>query len=301
MLRGVGRPDGNVDAENAAAMLRILSEPPQSRVDVLAGEVAEWLGRWRKAVVRDAAWTSVWLRAWPAVVHATNAIYRPEDLGRLDVVISAAGRDGDLADLDAWNTPVAWMVEVFLEACPTVGPERPDPFADGPLGRVREALLTVRYRLLALADRDWAGANLVGPLLSAETGGPALWRAVARARPRGESLRMIGPEVTAQAANTQLGRRTRSSLVSSLVLDSLDALLAGEHPAVDAALVQQVLRIVEDEIGGDAAEAVERFLVPFPCHSLLDYGLHGEDGDGRAKLAAVNDGRKGTALLRLLD
>lgn len=49
-----------------------------------------------------------------------------------------------------------------------------------------------------------------------------------------------------------------------------------------------------------AVDAVERFLVPFECWSLIEYGLYGDE-DGRAKLQRINDPQKAAALLRLLD
>ena len=50
----------------------------------------------------------------------------------------------------------------------------------------------------------------------------------------------------------------------------------------------------------EAVDTVERFLVPFPCWSLLDYELHGND-NGTPKLAIIDDESKADALLRLLD
>jgi hypothetical protein len=49
-----------------------------------------------------------------------------------------------------------------------------------------------------------------------------------------------------------------------------------------------------------AVEAVERFLVPFKCWSMLEYGLFGEDR-GERKLGIINNEAKARALLRLLD
>ena len=49
-----------------------------------------------------------------------------------------------------------------------------------------------------------------------------------------------------------------------------------------------------------AVDAVERFLVPFECWSMLDFGLYGED-DGRPKLQRINSKHKAEAFLRLLD
>ncbi|MDA9407929.1 hypothetical protein XH80_14605 [Bradyrhizobium sp. CCBAU 45384] len=50
----------------------------------------------------------------------------------------------------------------------------------------------------------------------------------------------------------------------------------------------------------EAVGVIERFLVPFECWSMLDYGLYGDEGGDR-KLAMIDDAAKGEALLRLLD
>ncbi len=50
----------------------------------------------------------------------------------------------------------------------------------------------------------------------------------------------------------------------------------------------------------EAVEAIERFLVPFECWSMLDYGLYGQEA-GRRKLSSVDNQKKADALLRLLD
>lgn len=50
----------------------------------------------------------------------------------------------------------------------------------------------------------------------------------------------------------------------------------------------------------EAVETIERFLVPFECWSMLEYGLYGDDG-GKRKLSIINDEMKAKALLRLLD
>lgn len=51
----------------------------------------------------------------------------------------------------------------------------------------------------------------------------------------------------------------------------------------------------------EAVSVVERFLVPFDCWSLLDYGLYGENAEGRAQLEAIDTISKAQALLTLLD
>jgi hypothetical protein len=49
-----------------------------------------------------------------------------------------------------------------------------------------------------------------------------------------------------------------------------------------------------------AVDSISRFLVPFDCWSLSDFGFHGSSGD-ETKLAAVDSTEKASALLQLLD
>jgi hypothetical protein len=50
----------------------------------------------------------------------------------------------------------------------------------------------------------------------------------------------------------------------------------------------------------EAVDAVERFLVPFDCWSLSDFGLRGQTNH-EPKLSRINTAEKAAALLRLLD
>lgn len=50
----------------------------------------------------------------------------------------------------------------------------------------------------------------------------------------------------------------------------------------------------------DAVDLLERFLAPFDCWSLVDYGLFGKEGE-REKLSTIDTAAKALALLRLLD
>ena len=51
----------------------------------------------------------------------------------------------------------------------------------------------------------------------------------------------------------------------------------------------------------NAVDTIERFLMPFDCRLMLNYGLYGEDDDGKPKLSMIDDKAKAEALLRLLD
>jgi len=69
-------------------------------------------------------------------------------------------------------------------------------------------------------------------------------------------------------------------------------------PGVSHALAQ-----IPAETGDDFARAVnsiERFLVPFECWSMFEYGLWGGEDDD-ARLSSIDTQEKATAFLRLLD
>jgi hypothetical protein len=69
-------------------------------------------------------------------------------------------------------------------------------------------------------------------------------------------------------------------------------------PGVSAALAD--LPATSRGAFADCVGAIERFLVPFECWTLVDYGLRGEEG-GRPRLSIIDDQEKADALLRLLD
>ena len=51
----------------------------------------------------------------------------------------------------------------------------------------------------------------------------------------------------------------------------------------------------------EAVEVVDRFLIPFDCWSMLDYGLFGDDAEGTPRLSMIDSEDRAKALLRLLD
>ena len=69
-------------------------------------------------------------------------------------------------------------------------------------------------------------------------------------------------------------------------------------PGVSRALAD--LPAASGEAFAEAVHAIERFLVPFECWSMLDYALYGEEGEAK-KLSGIDDEAKAKALLHLLD
>lgn len=69
-------------------------------------------------------------------------------------------------------------------------------------------------------------------------------------------------------------------------------------PGVSRALAD--LPAASGEAFAEAVDTITRFLVPFDCWSMVNYGLYGDEGEAK-KLAVINDEAKARALLTLLD
>lgn len=69
-------------------------------------------------------------------------------------------------------------------------------------------------------------------------------------------------------------------------------------PGISRALAE--LPVTAREAFAEAVSAIERFLVPFECWSMFEYGLWSEE-DSRPTLSAIDNPEKAAAFLRLLD
>lgn len=138
--------------------------------------------------------------------------------------------------------------------------------------------------------------------------------AVAVARVQ-QLLRSIEDELRANAAhalerflvegisdgNRDATRRRADALFRQAIRPFLQRVWPQERTLVTEGVASAFVTLpsVCDEAFVEAADAVERFLVPFSCWSLLDFGFE-RDGAGPT-LADIDDEEKCEALLRLLD
>jgi len=241
--------------------------------------------------------------------------------------------------------------------------------AEGRSGLIAKHRMIEALPYFLRAGPDWAQEHLIEPLLRDDGAALALWRAVARRTHFTEVLEIIGAAMAERANDRRLGRETRRRLVFSLVIESLHAFREDRTPAVPNQRVQQMLRVLDDEVRASAANAIQvfvrdlssnpspdrfsstrdglfrsaaapflrevwpqerslatpgvssaladlpatsgesfaeavdtiaRFLVPFECWSMINYGLYGDEGEAK-KLAIIDDETKARALLKLLD
>ncbi|MFC4930928.1 hypothetical protein [Massilia sp. GCM10023247] len=362
-------------------VLALLELLPTTTIEPAIEGVTHWISSWEHIVAKSPGLAAVWIKLWPIAVAVTNKTTGETETIDLNQLI-VDGPDSEPSDLDTLNTAAGRLVGVFLVLCPNIQGGR-NPFKKSDLLRVmRDSIIAAggkagligRHRLIEAlpyflkADEEWSKHNLVTPLIANDAQSLALWRAIARRTQFTDVLKVIGHQFADRATDRRLGRETRSSLLSSLVLESLHAFREGRDPVIANAKVQQTLRAVDDEVRANAAQtvqrflssmasntkiqprqsagevfhlavapflknvwpqehslstrgvsaafadlpaasgeafseavsAVERFLVPFDCWSMYDFGLGG-DVDGVPQLASINTPEMAAALLRLLD
>lgn len=338
--------------------------------------LSSWMDRWSTYTAATKSTLDAWSLMWPLAVDATNSSSDPNDSYDLNVVAKSVGDENEPMDLDTLNTPVGRLAEVFVaawkksESNPFTGISAARSMRDTMIQAQGRSGLIVKHRLIEYlpyflsADPTWARQNLIAPLLLDDSSSIALWRAISRRTHFKEVLEIIGNAMLSKVTDRRLGRESRQRLAFSLVIESLHSFLDRRDPAVPNALIQQMLRSVEDELRAGAAnaiqqfvsqisaqgeraasavftssakpflenvwpqerslvtpgvssaladlpassrqafalavETVERFLIPFDCWSLSDYGFF-EDVPERPGLSIVEGDTEANALLKLLD
>lgn len=359
----------------------LLSLERESALQAIEG-ISNWLSEWRKVVVKSKKLSKIWALFWPLAVEATNATI--DDREEIDLNLIATSNEEEPSDLDTLNTPAGRLVDVFLAACPDLNSPQGKSFSGSPaLRKMRRNLvesngrsgLIAKHRLIEWltyflqADHVWTEQYLIAPLAENDSAAIALWRAIARRVQFKDTLAIIGLQLVGRVTDLRLGRESRKSLLSSLVVEALYAFLEKREPSVPYSSIQQAIRSVEDEIRAEAArvleqfvtdlsidpepgkspftvemlfraavlpflgtvwpqeqslvtpgssaafarlpafvgdafaeavEAVERFLVPFNCWSMHDYGFY-ERGEVTLDFPFGKSRKDAAALIRLLD
>lgn len=362
--------------EEACRVINLLIKLPDEAISKAIKGISYWLSIWEKYIVDVPNWSVFWYRAWPLAVKATNAMQLPNEEPELVL-----------------NLPARGFIDVFLAAGPN-RKRKSRPFDESSdLGKMRKKVISVsgrsgliaKYKMIEsledffYADNEWTKEYLIRPLLADDAEALTLWCAVSNSKKRLKGvLEFIDHDMINKTTDPRLDRDRRSSLASILVRESLHALREGREPAIEKGSVQQMIRLLDDEVRtycaeaitrfvselseastqesdprspeclfqsaikpfleevwpperslaspgisdrlsrlpaitrgkfAEAVDAIERFLVPFDCWAMIDYGLYGDDEietlkmneDETPKLSMIDDEIKAKALLRLLD
>lgn len=255
--------------------LRLLNALKEETISEAIDGISRWIEKWSRYVLSSPLGLEAWQKLYPLAVKATNSEQNLEDETKLNVsAVRAYDSEREPLDIDTLNTPVGRLVGVFLDACPSLS-DNPSPFAKGStlevmrdivIGSTDRSGLIARHRLIEhlpyflSADRAWADEQLVSPLRGEEPQALALWRALARRTQFSKVLKYIGDAMAERAVDMRLGRRTRRSLVFSLVIEALHAFRESREPVVSTSKIQQMLRSLDDEVRAEAATAIWRFV-----------------------------------------
>jgi hypothetical protein len=254
-------------------VLTLLELLPTATIELAIEGITYWISSREHIVLKSPKLAAVWTKLWPIAVAATNKTASGSDKIDLNELVV----DGDVSepsDLDTLNTAAGRLVGVFLALCPDMqggkNPFKKSDFlrvtrdsiiaADGKAGLIGRHRLIEALPYFLKADEEWSKYNLVTPLIADDAQALALWRAIARRTQFTNVLKVIGHQFADRAADRRLGRETRSSLLSSLVLESLHAFREGRDPVIGNAKVQQTLRAVDEEVRANAAQTAQRFL-----------------------------------------
>lgn len=264
-------------------VLVLLEQLPTATVERSIEGITYWLTSWEHFFATSKKLVHVWTRLWPIAVAAANRMDSEDDEIDLNqLVVDCPGSEP--TDLDTLNTAVGRLVGVFLAQCPNIKADT-NPFEkneslrfmrdliirpDGRAGLIGRHRLIEELPYFLQADEEWSRQNLVKPLVEDDAQSLALWRAIARRTRFTNVLKVIGHHFADRTADRRLGRETRSSLLSSLVLESLHAFRERREPVISNSKIQQTLRGVDDEVRANAAQMVTRFLSSMASNEGVD-------------------------------
>lgn len=257
----------------ATRVLVLIMKLPIETIKQSIGGISDWLSSWQEQTVKLPEGLPTWFRVWPVAVTTTNERQpRDTDLD-LNIAVHSPSEEKPM-DLDTLNTPAGKLVGIFLSLCPTLQGNI-NPFTENEeLRTMRDTVITatahsgliVKHRMIEglpyflRADPDWTKEYLTTPLIEDSTDALALWRAIARQTHFQNVLEIIGNPMTDRAVDNRLDRKTRTSLVFSLIVECLHAYHEARDPAVPYARIQQMIRLLDDEVRASGARAIQRFL-----------------------------------------
>lgn len=259
-----------VRCSQVIALMNILQEEDLRLA--LAG-ISHWLSMFQELLIDEPKAHRFWLKLWPIAVEFTNAEQSVEN----EMQFSTRGGKNSIIvkDIDALNSPVGKLMGVFLAWCPNLGIVQ-YPFSPGTaLSSIRNACLAAqgRSRLLVLhrmieaihyllkADRPWTTQYLIDPLASKGDEAIPLWYAVSKQLRSNEVITVLGDQMVKRALDQRLDRKARASLTSSLILECLRANLEQRETKIAKHKVEQLIRLVDDDVRAESTRWIRRFVV----------------------------------------
>lgn len=262
----------NMPGATADEVLDLISSLDEKAKRAAIDSLSQWFQRSARFLGAQDRFRHVWLSLWPIAASVANEANDGVDEPHLNVLVQTPSAE-EPRDLDTLNTAAGKLIGAFLELCPEVDLGG-QPFNEPLLRKMRDAAmqasgraqLIVHHRLIEQlsyflrADPSWTQAELVQPLRDGDDRSVVLWRAVARRLRHTDVLSELGEQFVARVHDARLGRESRQSLAFSVIVEMLFSLKEQRRSAVALPSVQQMLRSMEDELRGSAADTVRRFV-----------------------------------------
>ena len=284
-------------------LMKMILELPENLTEQHIEGISSWISSWADRVSSSSKLKSIWRKLWPIAVNATNTTDTKDIPEETQLNLINQADQEEPMDLDTLNTATGKLVGLFLRACPNLNQIAAPPYKKSKLlDEMRKDIITApgrsgliaKHRIIEhlhyflKADEKWTSKHLLAALEDNDSSAIALWRAIARRTQFHDVLSIIGKQVLGRVTDQRLGRKTRKSLLSSLTLDALHSFLGSREPAVPYPMIQQAIRSVEDEVRGNAAQMVRRFLKEVRIHPIDKSPLDSETVFTNAILPFLN-------------
>lgn len=254
------------------AILSLLSKIKENTLEAAIKGICELLYSCRLEKSLYSINSVTWQKIWPIAVSYTNKSDENHE-NNIDLSVSQDKTNEIRRDtnIDILNPPVGKLISIFLEMCPSELRKSTDYLnfikvrdliisADGRSGLVVKCRFISDLPYFLNLDKTWATQHLVMPLHNNDSEAFSLWRELAKRTQFNDVIKIIGDEILNKAADRGLERQTRKGLVFSLIAESLHAFREGRNPAIANAKIQQMLRVIDDELRVEAALVVQRFV-----------------------------------------
>jgi hypothetical protein len=250
----------------------LLTLPNSTAASAING-ITHWLSDWDWLVGPSTAVLDLITRLWPVAAEATN---RRHGVGNEDSG-GASGEDRDANEqirLDVVASPAGQLANLFGSLCPDVRPgDRPfesntalaalrDQMAstDGYAGLLARYVFVRNLAWHIAADPSWA-ETLVAHLLSKDASSLPYWHSISsQGRIYRTIILVLGERQAEVATDRRLSADVRAALAQKLAYSTLFDYWESRPPAVSEAIIQQMLRSVDDYVRSEVADVPERFL-----------------------------------------
>lgn len=261
--------------EDQVLFLNLLKRSSDNTLIKAMDGICNWLLNWGSEKNLRSDIFEAWARLWPLLIASENN-------EKADSKDPFTYRDGSEIQTFTLNSNVGKLSHVFIYSCPNLT-TNPAPFAQGThLYEMRETLFNVegKSKLTVLAclfqfisyfhhaDAAWVEKNLF-PLLRKENEESAFfWTALSARLISYNILNVLAEQMCIEIMSKRIVKSAQKILLQRMVYGCLTTFVEDpEHTKINAKIIQQALRSVDDETRSASAEVLHRFLQDYSANA----------------------------------